>query len=237
MYEYSYYGPMDENLEALFSSFSLATAGIGLVIGLAVYIMSALALYRIASRRGLRNAWLAWIPVGDGWILGSICDQYRYLVHGQNTNRRRVLLWLGLANTAGVVVLITALISAVVKVIAAGVGAEPDAMVAAILGPIMAMLGVGIVTAITGIVYMVFYYISLSDLFRSCDPANATVYLVLSIVGNVLSGVISYAVILEPIFLLVTHGRDLGMPPRKEAPTQTYSEPTYQPPEEPWVQE
>ena len=35
------------------------------------------AFYTVAVRRGLKNAWLAWIPVADAWLVGSISDQYR----------------------------------------------------------------------------------------------------------------------------------------------------------------
>lgn len=240
-YSYSYYGPMEDGLEemfgSVFSGFGLAAAGIGLVLTVAVFVMRALALYRIAQRRGLSNAWLAWVPVANAWLLGSISDQYRYLVRGENTYRRRTLLWLNVANSAGVAVMVSALLIALGKAIASGAGGNQSQIMAAILGPVMTMLGVAILLMIVSIIYTVFYFIALSDVFRSCDPANATVFLVLSILGSLASGFISYTALLEPIFLLVTHSRDLGMPPRKPDPQSTYTEPTFAQPEEPWVQE
>ena len=47
------------------------------------------------------------------------------------------------------------------------------------------------------------------DVFRSCEPKNSTLYLVLSLVGNV---VIDGACC---IFLILCKDKDLGMPPRK----------------------
>ena len=44
---------------------------------IAAYVLTSLALYAIAERRGLKNAWMAWLPVLNLWILGSISDQYR----------------------------------------------------------------------------------------------------------------------------------------------------------------
>lgn len=62
----------------------------------AAYVLTALALYTIAKRRGIKRPWLAWIPVADMWLLGCISDQYRYVTKGQVTNRRKTLLTLNI---------------------------------------------------------------------------------------------------------------------------------------------
>ena len=63
--------------------------------------------------------------------------------------------------------------------------------------------------AILSAVLVVFYWIAMYDVFRSCDPANSVVYLIASIVGGfVISGI-------ECIFLMICRNKDLGMPPRK----------------------
>ncbi|MBQ8670270.1 MAG: hypothetical protein IJ508_03390, partial [Oscillospiraceae bacterium] len=40
----------------------------------AVYVLQALSLQTMAKRRGIANAWLAWVPVGSSWLLGAIAD-------------------------------------------------------------------------------------------------------------------------------------------------------------------
>ena len=40
---------------------------------------------------GIRHAWLAWVPIGNNWILGSLSDQYRYLVKGKICRKRVIL--------------------------------------------------------------------------------------------------------------------------------------------------
>ena len=40
--------------------------GTPMLLSIAGYVLTALALYTIARRRGLRNPWLAWIPVEIG---------------------------------------------------------------------------------------------------------------------------------------------------------------------------
>ena len=61
--------------------------------GILSYVLSSLGTYTIANRRGIKNAWLAWIPVGSSWILGSISDHYQ-AAKGKNKRKRVALLTL-----------------------------------------------------------------------------------------------------------------------------------------------
>ena len=76
----------------------LGVLAVALLFSVIFWIISSLSLQSIAKRRGIRNAWLAWVPIGNQWILGSIADQYQHLIQGKITSRRKILLWLGLAN-------------------------------------------------------------------------------------------------------------------------------------------
>ena len=62
------------------------------LFGVAAYILTALAIYTISRRRGLSKPWLAWIPVVNCWLLGSLSDQYRYVVKGENKSKRKWLI-------------------------------------------------------------------------------------------------------------------------------------------------
>ena len=75
-------------------------AFVSFAFSVASYILYSMGLYTIANRRGIHNGWLAWLPVGDAWILGSISDQYQYVVKGKIRNRRKVMLWLYVALAA-----------------------------------------------------------------------------------------------------------------------------------------
>ncbi len=59
-----------------------------------LYILQALGLYRIAKRRGIHHPWLAWIPCGRYWLLGSISDHYQLVVRGKQRYCRVFLLLL-----------------------------------------------------------------------------------------------------------------------------------------------
>lgn len=47
---------------------------IALGVIVTIYVLGALGAYRLAKRRGMQNAWLAWLPVGQEYILGKMSD-------------------------------------------------------------------------------------------------------------------------------------------------------------------
>lgn len=180
------------------------------------YVLYSLSIYKIAQRRGIYHPWLAWLPIGNVWVLGSISDQYQYLAKDRVKNRRKVLTGLSIGLFALMFVMI---IAAVVMGFSEAAGADASetvfgAMLAVIILAYVAMLVLAIVTA-------VFQYMALYDLFVSCEPSNAVLYLVLSIlIGVVL-----------PFFLFACRNKDLGMPPRKVVRSAYIPEPYV--PEEP----
>lgn len=171
------------------------------------YVLQSLGMYTIAKRRGIHKPWLAWVPVGNMWILGSISDQYQYVVKGRVRNRRKVLTGLTVGMYALMVPVYVLYFMMIIFAAAApeAVGEEP-----ALVYLLLVFLAV-LAMMIVAIVAMVFQYIAIYDLFASCEPNNAVVYLVLSILINVTL----------PFFMFACRKKDLGMPPRKtETPAQ-----------------
>lgn len=54
-----------------------AGAGVWAVLGIAAYILTALGLYKIAQKQGEPNAWLAWIPIAQLYIIGKIIKEVK----------------------------------------------------------------------------------------------------------------------------------------------------------------
>lgn len=158
----------------------------------AVYVFQSLSLYAIAKRRGIRNPWLAWLPVGNMWIQGSISDQYQYVVKGNIRNRRKVLMALTIAIFA-----VSTVLEVVSIVSAFASGNSPAAIAVTVV--------CGLVVAVISVIAVVLQYITLYDLYASCDPSNATVFLILSILVNVTM----------PFLMFISRNKDDGMPRRK----------------------
>lgn len=209
--------------ESLGALFGLTWSTLPTLISLAVYVFTALGLYTLAQRRGLRNPWLAWVPVANVWILGSLSDQYRYVVRGQVRSKRKVLLTLNIISAVMGLVMTVVIVAAVVRwVFSFQAGASETEIVNAILGSVMGVLALCVPWAGVAIASAVLSYMALYDIYTSCDPANNTVYLVLSILFG----------FTQAIFLFLCRNRDDGMPPRRD------TQPQYrQPAQEPWEQQ
>ena len=188
------------------------------IFGIVAYVLTALALYSMAQRRGIKNPWLSWIPVVNCWIIGSLSDQYRYVVKGEVKNKRKSLLILNLITWLVSVAMIVVLIVMIVGVAQRAIGgAAEEELLEAVFGPLLGILGLCLPLTGISIATAVVRYMALYDIYTSCTPRNNVLFLVLSIIFGVT----------EPFFLFFTRNKDDGMPPRKQ-------EPVYEVPQEPW---
>lgn len=226
---------MNEDLGmALFSL--LVSLVPSLLMSLAVYIATALSLYTIASRRGIHNPWLAWVPIANVWLLGCISDHYRSMARGEVKNRRKVLLGTYIALYALLIMCMVLMFGMVVDILEIGLDnleTMPDDMALELgmswMGSMVGMMLLCIPMMVVCVVHAIFYYIALHDIYKSCDPGNATLYLVLSILVG----------ITLPVFLLICRKKDDGMPLPQQAQPM-YEIPQWQPaqpPVEPWQQD
>ena len=185
---------------------SASVSGISSLISVAAYVFSALAIYTIAQRRGIKNPWLAWIPMVNVWILGSISDQYRYVAKGEVKNKRKILLGVYILNF---VLTWVAVIKMIVTIVGVVVGETylTDEMEA--IRQILVSVAFFAPVAILGIVGFVVEIMALYDLYSSCEPANNVLYLVLSLVPGINT-------VARPLFLFLCREKDGGMPPRRE---------------------
>ena len=194
-------------------------------LGIVMYILQSLGMYTIANRRSIKHPWMAWLPVTNMWILGSIADQYQYVAKGQVRNRRKALLGLNIAMIALYIVMMVICVGMFVNTIFSIPEIEymPDSEVLGlVLTPLLSILGIALVLEIVAIIAIVFHYICLHNLFASCNPEHKTLFTVLSILLSVTI----------PFFVFACRKKDLGMPPRRNAAPAP--QPVLPPVEEPW---
>jgi hypothetical protein len=177
-----------------------------LLIALVFYVLQAIAMQKMAKLRDIPHGWLAWIPYGNVWLMGSISDHYQQVVKGRTTNRRKILL--GLAIAAAVAALVMYVPMIVLMLGAESMGLDPE-MISIITA--IGMLCMELVLVAIAITSMVFQYISLYDIFMSCAPDSAVLCLVLSIL---ISGA-------GAIALFINRNKTLGLP-QEEAPDLYY---------------
>ena len=182
------------------------------VVSIVTYVFTAIALYSIAKRRGLKHAWLSWIPVANVWVLGSISDQYRYVTRGEIKSKRKTLLILNIISAIlGVVVVILCIVMMADLIGGAIVGRNMDRILKDVLAYVAGMMGLLLPILGVSIAHAIIYYMALFDVFTSCDPENRTVFFVVGLLIG----------ITRPVFLFICRNKDLGMPPRRDIPPQT----------------
>ena len=127
---------------------------------LASYVFFGWSMSRMAQRRGIAGWILGWFPMMNLWIMGSLCDQYRYVVFGKKSRSR---FWLP----------ILAVVLEVLVVFGA-LGLQGQA------GFLPALWATAL--DVTMAVFLVRIYLSLYRLYVSCEPRHAVSWLVLSVV-------------------------------------------------------
>lgn len=227
-HQYQFAYAIEEGFALIPGLLSLIPSG---AIHIATYVLTAMALYTMASRRGLNHPWLSWVPVANVWILGSLSDQYRYVVKREIKSKRKALLPLcivsGILSTVVFVLVFILLVAA----LAFSMGSSSMASMLEQMAPLPTILVVlSLPCAGTLVAYAILYYKALYDVYTSCDPGNRVAYLVLSILFS----------FTKPVFLFICRNKDNGMPPRRsESVNDTPQQPAWQPTapaQEPWEQ-
>lgn len=196
-----------------------------IAVSVGQYVLQSLGTYTMAKRRGIRHPWLSWIPIGSDWMWGCLADQYQYVAKGKIKNRRKVLLALSILIVVLALVIFGLYVSIVVKIASNGETIQVmsnQQIVQLFMGEFLGAFAVAGMLYVVSIVLMVFRYIALHNIYVSCVPGNAVLYLVLSIVFSFLT----------PVFVFLCRKKDEGMPPRKEPE----AEPVRQTIQEPWEQ-
>ena len=188
------------------------------VLSIATYVLTSLGLYALASRRGIGKAWLSWVPVLNVWIIGSLSDQYQYVVKGKVKSKRKSLLILNIVNLLIALVMLVICIFMVVELTRSTIyGAGEDALRATAMGSLFGILGLLLPMGGVAIAAAVIRYMALYDIYTSMDPANSVLFTVLSILFHVT----------EPFFLFFNRNKDGGMPPKKQEPQRQSQAPVY----------
>jgi len=224
---------MEELLEilAIYSTFGSIMSLVGIVL----YVLQAFGLYTLAQRRGIQHAWLAWIPVGSMWILGSIADDYQRRARGLEKSRRKLLMILTAVMLVIAILVCGSMFGALFDLIddmerlerrspsytTREYNNKMDDIMEDFFEAFVPMVLLSLAMSAVSIVAVVYQYICLYDLYASCDPNNKTLYLVLSIF---ISG-------LSSVFIFVCRNKDDGMRP---APQPGYY--GYMPPQQPYQQ-
>ena len=178
-------------------------------VTVAGYVLLALGLFTIAKRRKLQNAWMAWVPVLNLWLLGCISDQYRYVTCGQERNRRTLLLVFGIAESVLKAVLFVAMLMGLGNLLQE-IRSFGDLLLRG-SWKLLEYAGWGLLISSFGAVAAMFKCFALYDLYSSSLPKRKTLFTVLSVLGFVTG-----ADLVPALLVFLCRNKEEGMPPRIE---------------------
>ena len=205
-FQYSY--DIIDRLTSSFGASWLVGDVVSGLLNLASFILFSIGLYTIAKRRGICNPWMAWIPVINYWIVGSISDQYRYVTRGQIRYRRIVLLVMGIIIAVVWTVLKSMIRTTLLNDMALMMNGMEDAVWMEMAMELLGYLAAVLVMLVFVIIRLVFYCMAMYDLYLSVNPPHCVTFLVLSIIFPFTEG----------FFVFFNRKKDLGMPPRIDTP-------------------
>ena len=210
MFDYiSELGVPDETV-SFFLAIFIGTFTISLLIGLALYLLESIGVYKMAKSAEIKNPWLAFIPVANGWVFGTLAEKYKKK-NGTKSARFGIIL-----PVLEGIVLIEAIALTIFTVISIKeiTGYALDAVnTSSEMAPeqFMSLISVIILyfaLMAVAIAYAVVFFIALWRVYSSFDKPNATLYIVLSVVFT----------ISVPIILFIIRNRTPEFAPHNNVP-------------------
>ncbi len=144
---------------------------IAFVVSITRYVLMSIGLYKIAKRRNINNAFLAFIPFANSYLLGSVYDDVNRTMNNTTKNATKLLALNIAASIVTVIFTPFAFMSSLISSLSG---------VAVVFSVIASLIGA--VSFVLSIIYYVFYYISVYGIFKEYAHDKAVLYLVLSII-------------------------------------------------------
>ena len=141
----------------------------------ASYIMGGIALMDLSKRRGIKNGWLAWIPVTTAYVVGQIADDHLEKTAGKKTVFGKLLLWGSVAINAVLAIYYVVYFGAFL------LSLIPDLGQSLYVIGLICSIAIYCVMLPASIAFSVFYYIAYYHLFAAFKPEKKILFLMLSI--------------------------------------------------------
>lgn len=201
---------LPEEAVSFFFTFFIGAIVVSAVIGIAIYLLESISVYKMAKSAEIKNPWLAFIPVANDWVFGTLAEKYKKK-NGTKSARFSIILPVleGIVLIETIALTIFTVIS--VKEIT---GYALDAVnTSAEMAPeqFMSLIPVIILyfaLMAVAIAYAVVFFIALWRVYYSFDKSNATLYIVLSVIFT----------ISVPIILFIIRNRKPEFDPHNNVP-------------------
>ncbi len=147
-------------------------------LSIAQYIITSYSIYTIAKRRLIENAFLAFIPYGNYWILGSIADDYDGK-SGFNYNWRKLLIIFPIVICAAMFLFFIIFSAAFIFIESTMYSHLNYGVMFAIIISVFIMY---ILILLFAVAFMIIEWICIYKVFESTVPEKAIKYLLISMI-------------------------------------------------------
>lgn len=169
-YYNSFYNPYSGMLDVAYGILSLLLLS-SLFIFIVLYIFESIALYTIAKNRGIKNAFLSFIPVAEYYILGKVYDDISATMNKKTGYAARMVVLASFALASAVFACVFLGMSAVIGF------AGGEAVMFIFMAVPFLLVQIGCTVAL-----LIFTLISLYAVYKEYVPSNAVLFLVLSVI-------------------------------------------------------
>lgn len=187
---------------AAYSAFLIAFAAysaVFLAVALALYILRAAGIYKMALNAGIKQPWIAFVPVANAYTFGLIAEKNNRKKTTEKTKFSVVLLTLRIIGTVFFVAAAVTFVIATSKILTFAYTAyENDTNLSLeALGSIVLPIVLFAVFTLVTLAFIIIRYIALWRIYNAYDSSNAAAYTVVSVLFN----------FTDPIFLFILRNR------------------------------
>ncbi len=210
MFDYLTELGLPEEAVSFFFTFFIGAIAVSAVIGIAIYLLESISVYKMAKSAEIKNPWLAFIPVANDWVFGTLAEKYKKK-NGTKSARFGIILPVlegivlieAIALTIFTVISIKEITGYALDAVNTSSEMAPEQFMSLI--PVIILYFALMAVAIA---YAVVFFIALWRVYSSFDKSNATLYIVLSVIFT----------ISVPIILFIIRNRKPEFDPHNNMP-------------------
>lgn len=210
MFDYLAELGLPEEAVSFFFTFFIGAIAVSAVIGIAIYLLESISVYKMAKSAEIKNPWLAFIPVANSWVFGTLAEKYKKK-NGTKSARFGIILpvleGIVLIESAALTVFSVISISEITGYAFDAVNTSSEMAPEQFMSLIPVIILYFALMAVA-IAYAVVFFIALWRIYSSFDKSNATLYIVLSVVFT----------ISVPIILFIIRNRKPEFDPHNNMP-------------------
>lgn len=210
MFDYLTELGLPEEAVSFFFTFFIGAIAVSAVIGIAIYLLESISVYKMAKSAEIKNPWLAFIPVANDWVFGTLAEKYKKK-NGTKSARFGIILPVlegivlieTIALTIFTVISIKEITGYALDAVNTSTEMVPEQFMSLI--PVIILYFALMAVAFA---YIIVFYVALWRIYSSFDKPNATLYIVLSVVFT----------IPVPIILFIIRNRKPEFDPHNNVP-------------------